>query len=103
MRRVDPTRNPDRVPNLPRSGSAGRSPAPPTRLLVLLLGVLGAGALASGCGHRPPVRAWQRAHLSKRPMQFNDGLEGRFKQHMYSAREGAEGGYGYVGGGCGCN
>jgi Domain of unknown function (DUF4266) len=71
--------------------------------LVLMLGVLGAGALASGCGHRPPVRPWQRAHLSKRPMQFNDGLEGRFKQHMYSAREGAEGGYGYVGGGCGCN
>ena len=72
--------------------------------LVLILGVLGAGALASGCSHRPPpVRPWQRAHLSKRAMQFNDGLEGRFKQHMYSAREGAEGGYGYVGGGCGCN
>ena len=32
-----------------------------------------------------------------------DGLEGRFRQHLFGAREGAEGGYGHAGGGCGCN
>ena len=62
-----------------------------------------AGALASGCAHPPPVTPWQRGYLSKRAMRFNDGLEGRFRQHMFSAREGADGGYGHVGGGCGCN
>jgi hypothetical protein len=61
-------------------------------------------AIAAGCGHRPaPVKPWQREYLSRRAMMFDDGLEGRFRQHMFSSREGAEGGYGYVGGGCGCN
>ena len=80
-----------------------RRPRSRLRLSLAMAALATAGALASGCGHPPPVRPWQRAHLSKRSMQFNDGLEGRFKQHMYSAREGAEGGFGYVGGGCGCN
>ena len=64
--------------------------------------VLGATAFA-GCLHAPPVKPWQREHLSRRAMSFDDGLEGRFKQHVHAAREGAEGGYGHVGGGCGCN
>jgi hypothetical protein len=57
----------------------------------------------AGCAHPPPVRAWQREHLARPSMQFDDGLEGRFRQHMLSSREGADGGYGHVGGGCGCN
>jgi hypothetical protein len=64
--------------------------------------LLAAGAALAGCRH-VPVKAWQRANLAKRAMKFDDGLESRFKQHMFSAREGAEGGYGDVGGGCGCN
>jgi hypothetical protein len=59
--------------------------------------------LAVGCGHPPPVRPWQREHLSRRAMQFDDGLEGRFRQHLFGSREGADGGYGHAGGGCGCN
>ena len=69
---------------------------------VFLVALLG-GAGASGCRHAPPVKPWQRANLTRRAMQFDDGLEGRFRQHMFSSREGAEGGYGHVGGGCGCN
>jgi hypothetical protein len=69
---------------------------------LLLLGLL--GSLASGCAHPPPVRPWQRGYLAKRAMRFDDGLEGRFRQHLFGgAREGADGGYGHVGGGCGCN
>ena len=60
------------------------------------------GVQATGCGHAP-VRPWQRAHLARRSMQFDDGLEGRFRQHMFGAREGADGGFGHAGGGCGCN
>lgn len=67
------------------------------------LAVLLAGGLISGCAHPPPVKPWQRGNLVRRAMQFDDGLEGRFRQHMFSSREGAEGGYGHVGGGCGCN
>jgi hypothetical protein len=70
--------------------------------LALALAV-GLGAVAAGCNHAPPVKPWQRQHLTRRAMMFDDGLEGRFRQHMFSAREGAEGGYGHAGGGCGCN
>lgn len=59
-------------------------------------------ALAAGCVH-PTVKPWQREHLAKRAMSFDDGLEARFRQHLFSSREGADGGYGTVGGGCGCN
>lgn len=59
--------------------------------------------LASGCSTAPPVKPWQREHLSRRSMQFDDGMETKFRQHWFAAREGADGGYGTVGGGCGCN
>jgi hypothetical protein len=83
-------------------GSVIRPRSRPRGALLVLAALLGA-TLAAGCRHAPPVRPWQRAHLVRRAMQFEDGLEGRFRQHMFSAREGAEGGYGHVGGGCGCN
>jgi hypothetical protein len=68
---------------------------------LLLLALVGSSA--AGCAHAPPVRPWERGYLAKRAMRFDDGLEGRFRQHLFGAREGAEGGYGDVGGGCGCN
>jgi hypothetical protein len=78
-------------------------PRCPARVRVVLAALVG-GLLMSGCRHlAPPVKPWQRGHLVRRAMQFDDGLEGRFRQHMFSSREGAEGGYGHVGGGCGCN
>jgi hypothetical protein len=71
---------------------------------LVLLGLV--ASQAAGCAHPPPppVRPWQRGYLAKRAMRFDDGLEGRFRQHLFGgAREGADGGYGHVGGGCGCN
>jgi hypothetical protein len=82
-----------RLSEVPRAGCSGWLAR--AALVVLV------GAAFAGCGHTP--KSWQRAYLSKRAMKFDDGLEGRFKQHMFAAREGAEGGYGDVGGGCGCN
>lgn len=73
----------------------------PRRSAVIVLVVL-AGFAAAACGHAP-VRPWQREHLAKPAMQFDDGLATRFGQHLFSSREGVDGGYGYVGGGCGCN
>jgi hypothetical protein len=64
--------------------------------------LLVAGALAgAGCA---PVKPFQRELLAKPIMQFQpDPYEDVLDLHMYEAREGAVGGYGSAGGGCGCN
>jgi hypothetical protein len=50
------------------------------------------------------VRAHEREHLAKRAMTNDrDPGEVRFGQHERGAREGADGGTGQPGGGCGCN
>ncbi len=69
---------------------------------VLILGA----ALAAGCARvRPPlVRAHQRVHLADRIMRVdNDKLGQAADQHVLGTREGAFGGGGTAGGGCGCN
>jgi hypothetical protein len=61
----------------------------------------GAGLEASGC---VVVHAHERGHLAKRAMTSDrDPGEARFAEHERGAREGAEGGNGQPGGGCGCN
>ncbi len=77
-------------------------PSRPLSVSLLLLLGLSASLAAAGCG-TPPVRPWQRGYLTKRALRFDDGNETRFRQHLFSSREGADGGYGHVGGGCGCN
>ena len=50
------------------------------------------------------VRPWEREHLSKPQMTFNeDKDEVTLEQHTWEYREGAIGGLGGGGGGCGCN
>jgi hypothetical protein len=57
--------------------------------------------LASSC---VVVRAHQRENLAKRSMtQDRAAGEARFAQHQNGSREGADGGTGEPGGGCGCN
>jgi hypothetical protein len=56
---------------------------------------------AAGCAR---VRPHQREHLSRRAMIADqEAGEARFQQHARGAREGADGGTGEAGGGCGCN
>jgi hypothetical protein len=56
---------------------------------------------SSGCA---VVHAHQRGNLAKRAMTGDrDPSEIRFVQHERGAREGADGGTGQPGGGCGCN
>ena len=65
-----------------------------TTLLLLALSL-------NGCTH---VEAWQKEHLAARHMSFDPApLESVARQHMYTSREAAAGGYGIGGGGCGCN
>ena len=58
-------------------------------------------AAAAGCAR---VKPYQREHLS-RPSMVADRQPGetRFEQHQRGSREGADGGTGEAGGGCGCN
>ncbi len=64
------------------------------RCLILLL-------LSTSC---VVVHAHERENLAKRSMTNDrDAGEARFKAHERGAREGAEGGTGQPGGGCGCN
>ena len=65
----------------------------------LLLGVL------SGCGGVEPwVKPYERDRLADPIMALDgDPVSSSFLQHVYEAREGARGGEGAAGGGCGCN
>jgi hypothetical protein len=66
--------------------------------------VLAAVALgASACTTITPVQAWEKGILAKPEMRF-DAAPGSqiFTEHVYASREGASGGTGAAGGGCGC-
>jgi hypothetical protein len=59
-----------------------------------------------GCAHRlePWVSPASRQYLAKEKMMFEvEPLASEFELHTYEYREGAAGGYGVAGGGCGCN
>ena len=50
------------------------------------------------------VQPWQKGNLAKPEMAFDsDALDARFMDHTYFSKEGASGGAGVGGGGCGCN
>ena len=69
------------------------------KLLALLL-LSGAG----GCSNIGQVKPWEKGILAKPEMTFeSDRLDGNFTEHIYSSKEGASGGSGVGGGGCGCN
>jgi hypothetical protein len=62
-------------------------------------------ALAGGCASsKLTVKPYQRELLSDRIMQLDgDAQETAAEDHVLSNREGAIGGSGTSGGGCGCN
>ncbi|MEZ4329105.1 MAG: DUF4266 domain-containing protein [Polyangiales bacterium] len=84
----------------PRRPADRRAPAPRSwaaRALVLWL----AFAALAGCAHVPP---YAREELTRPGMESeSEAEEDRFRSHVYDAREGAAGGHGSTGGGCGCN
>ena len=69
--------------------------------VVLLAALLGGSALLSGC---QTVEAWQKGNLAEYAMRpDSDPLEDVMSAHVQFSREGATGGEGVGGGGCGCN
>ena len=66
-------------------------------LLMIILGL-------SGCALGTAVQPWEKATLARPEMTFEgDKLDNAFTEHIYSSKEGASGGSGVGGGGCGCN
>lgn len=61
---------------------------------------LGALLLLGGCA---TVEPWQRGRLANPAMVFDSNAgQLTFDTHWLTAREGASGGFGLQGGGCGC-
>ena len=60
---------------------------------------------ASGCSNSEPwVKPYERDRLADPIMALDgDPVSSYYIQHVYEAREGARGGEGAAGGGCGCN
>ena len=71
------------------------------RVLLSLLAVMG----LSACGPIEPwVKPYERDKLADPIMALEgDVVSNSYIQHVYEAREGARGGEGAAGGGCGCN
>jgi penicillin V acylase-like amidase (Ntn superfamily) len=68
-----------------------------------ILLVVAVASAAAGCG-RFVVRPSEKEHLADRTMKFDQDLqEAAADDHVMSNREGAAGGRGTAGGGCGCN
>jgi hypothetical protein len=68
-------------------------------ILLLMLGAIAAVA-AAGCA---TVQPWQRGRLADPEMVFDaNGAQVSYETHWQEAREGAAGGFGVQGGGCGC-
>lgn len=62
--------------------------------------VIGLGA----CSTIEPVQPWEKGTLSRPEMTFEaDVLDAKYTEHILFSKEGASGGAGVGGGGCGCN
>lgn len=70
-------------------------------LLAALLGI----ALLGGCAVPEPwVKPYERERLADPIMSLSrESLSGKHREHVREVREGARGGNGVQGGGCGCN
>ena len=60
--------------------------------------------LTTGCAIEPWVQPYERANLADPIMSFSSNpVSSSYRKHVFEAREGARGGEGSQGGGCGCN
>jgi len=81
------------------AGGGATLPAAMVRTTSLVLALL-AFTLA-GC---VTVHPYQREYLTNPAMDVErEEGEGEFQAHVFDSREGATGGHGSTGGGCGCN
>jgi hypothetical protein len=69
-----------------------------------ILLVISVFTLLCSCSSISNVQPWEKGYLAKPEMTFDaDVLDKNFTEHTYFSKEGAFGGAGVGGGGCGCN
>jgi Domain of unknown function (DUF4266) len=74
------------------------------RLMRVLAAALVVASLAGCTAPKPWVKPYEREHLADPIMAFDrDPVSSAYLNHVFESREGAHGGTGAVGGGCGCN
>lgn len=72
------------------------------RQLALVLLMLFAGVGLGAC-ETTSVQAWERGDLARKEMGWEpDPMQSILRDHVYTSKEGAAGGVGTGGGGCGC-
>jgi hypothetical protein len=75
-----------------------------SRILLPLLVVAGLSGCSSISSIEPWVKPYERDKLADPIMALDgDPVSTAYIQHVFEAREGARGGEGAAGGGCGCN
>lgn len=68
----------------------------------LVLSLFLSSVLISSCVQE--VKPWQKGNLAKEHMLTEpDALHRAWREQIVTSKESASGGYGVVGGGCGCN
>jgi hypothetical protein len=72
----------------------------PMRALLTALVLASMVTSTGACTHVAP---WQRERLAHPGMSLAPEPDDEAEQHVMESREGSSGGYGSVGGGCGCN
>jgi len=69
-----------------------------------VLALLSLACLGACAAPTPWVKPYEREHFADPIMSFNrDPVSSTYLEHVLETREGAHGGTGAVGGGCGCN
>ena len=75
-----------------------------SKMTRMLLAALALTVLAGCATPTPWVKPYEREHFADPIMSFNrDPVSSIYLEHVLESREGAHGGTGAVGGGCGCN
>ena len=75
-----------------------------TRIVRILLPLVAVAAMSGCSGIEPWVKPYERDRLADPIMALDgDPVSTAYIQHVFEAREGARGGEGAAGGGCGCN
>lgn len=72
------------------------------KVLLLKLVLMVSFLLLQGCSVK--VAPWERGNLAKAHMAITPAVNREaFRQHVFTSKEASQGGYGGIGGGCGCN
>jgi len=91
------------TPHLPISRESARTRPRTARGLLRAAASAAVALLLGACASVGP-HPWERDLMARPEMALDGGaIDGSIDDHVYFSKEGATGGRGFAGGGCGCN